>query len=62
MLGILKSGAAFVPLDPSHPRARLETIVQETKAKIMITSPTSAKSCKGLVAHGGIVCFFHISA
>ncbi|KAL6812971.1 hypothetical protein GGI42DRAFT_313353 [Trichoderma sp. SZMC 28013] len=49
MLGILKSGAAFVPLDPSHPRARLENIVKETNANVIITSPSSAASCRDLV-------------
>ncbi|KAL6812511.1 hypothetical protein J3E69DRAFT_348791 [Trichoderma sp. SZMC 28015] len=51
MLGILKSGAAFVPLDPLHPRARLEDIAKETNANVMITSPTAASSCQDLVPH-----------
>ncbi|KAL7941558.1 non-ribosomal peptide synthetase [Trichoderma barbatum] len=51
MTGILKSGAAFVPLDPSHPRARLEAIIKETNANIMITSPNALSSCRGLVQH-----------
>jgi non-ribosomal peptide synthetase component F len=49
MLGILKSGAAFVPLDPSHPRARLETIIEETGSDIMIASPSAASYCHELV-------------
>ena len=36
MLGILKSGAAFVPLDPDYPVARLEYIVDNAAVEIII--------------------------
>lgn len=36
MLAVLKAGGAFVPLDPSHPIARLESLVQEVEADIII--------------------------
>ncbi|MEM6684275.1 MAG: amino acid adenylation domain-containing protein, partial [Bacteroidota bacterium] len=38
ILGILKAGAAYVPIDPNYPEARKEYILQETKAKLLITS------------------------
>ena len=38
MLGVMKAGAACVPLDPSHPRSRLEGIVQEVGAKLVLSS------------------------
>ena len=38
MLGILKAGGAFVPLDPCHPRARLRQIVESSRAKVVLTS------------------------
>lgn len=34
-LGILKAGAAFVALDPTHPVARLRTILQHTGARLV---------------------------
>ena len=37
-LAILKAGGAFVPLDPSHPKVRLEEILKSTNAKIVVTS------------------------
>ena len=37
MLGILKAGGAFVPLDPSVPQERLEFILADTKVEVMIT-------------------------
>lgn len=38
MMGVLKAGAGYVPLDTSHPRSRLEFIIQEVKAKVVIVS------------------------
>lgn len=38
MLAVLKAGGAFVPLDPSHPIARLESLVQEVETKIVLCS------------------------
>ena len=38
MLGILKAGAAFVPLDPEHPESRLRGILADVDAEILLTS------------------------
>ncbi|WNZ08508.1 non-ribosomal peptide synthetase [Streptomyces sp. 11x1] len=37
MLGILKAGAAYVPLDPAYPADRLAHMVQDAQAKILVT-------------------------
>jgi len=37
ILGILKSGAAYVPIDPGYPTSRKEFILQDTSAKVLIT-------------------------
>ena len=39
MLGVQMSGAAFVPLDPSAPRARLDAIMKSAKAEFALVSP-----------------------
>lgn len=39
MLGIMKAGGAFVPLDPAHPQNRRQTLIETVKAKIVIVSP-----------------------
>jgi amino acid adenylation domain-containing protein/thioester reductase-like protein len=37
VLGILKAGAAYVPLDPSYPEERLALILNETRAPVLLT-------------------------
>ncbi len=37
MLGILKAGGAFVPLDPAHPRERLEMLLKDSGAAMVLT-------------------------
>jgi amino acid adenylation domain-containing protein len=37
MLGILKAGAAFAPLDPSHPLERLSFMLEDLQAPIVLT-------------------------
>jgi len=38
IFGILKSGAAYVPLDPTFPNERLDLILKDSKTPILITS------------------------
>ncbi|KAF9892549.1 hypothetical protein FE257_001658 [Aspergillus nanangensis] len=38
VLGVLKAGGAFVPLDPTHPTARLQSLAESVKAKIALCS------------------------
>ncbi|GKT87879.1 non-ribosomal peptide synthetase protein [Colletotrichum tofieldiae] len=38
ILGILKAGGAFVPLDPAQPPARRETVLSQTGASFILTS------------------------
>ena len=35
-LGVLKSGAAYQPLDPSYPQERLEFMMKDADAKLLI--------------------------
>ena len=37
ILGILKAGAAYVPLDPNHPDARLHFILEDSQAFVLLT-------------------------
>lgn len=37
LLGILKSGAAYVPLDPGYPKGRIALMVEDAKLSILLT-------------------------
>lgn len=43
ILGILKAGAAYVPIDPHYPSKRVHFIVEDTKAKVLLTKQTLGK-------------------
>lgn len=43
LLGILKSGAAYVPLDPEYPRDRISFMMDDTQMKLLITDEAVAK-------------------
>ncbi|TVY82418.1 Nonribosomal peptide synthetase fmpE [Lachnellula suecica] len=49
ILGILKSGGAIVPIDPSQPEARALEIVRETHADIVVVSASQVSSFKKFV-------------
>ncbi|UKZ82421.1 NRPS [Trichoderma virens FT-333] len=49
IIAINKVGAAWVPLDPSHPEQRLRQVVGQTLAKFALSSPTNAALCSKLV-------------
>jgi amino acid adenylation domain-containing protein len=49
ILGVLKSGAAYVPLDPSYPEERLSFILEDTGAKAIITENVFKEQFQGEV-------------
>ncbi|KAJ0424647.1 hypothetical protein BJY00DRAFT_309065 [Aspergillus carlsbadensis] len=49
MLGVLKAGGAFVPLDPTHPTSRLRSLVRSIDGKIMLCSRNRAETLNMLV-------------
>ncbi|WP_406369775.1 amino acid adenylation domain-containing protein [Streptomyces sp. NBC_00647] len=42
LIGVLKSGAAYLPLDPEHPAERLASTLQDAGARIVVTDDTHA--------------------
>ncbi|MFJ9178092.1 amino acid adenylation domain-containing protein [Streptomyces sp. NPDC102360] len=42
LLGILKSGAAYLPLDPANPADRIAYIVEDAKAPVVVTTAAHA--------------------
>lgn len=43
MVAVLQAGGAFVPLDPSAPRARLQSVLDDTKATLVLAAPSTAE-------------------
>jgi amino acid adenylation domain-containing protein len=37
LLGILKAGATYVPMDPAYPKERLQYILEDSKASVVLT-------------------------
>src|SRR2546430_1561973 len=54
ILGILKAGGGYVPLDPDYPASRLSFILQDTAAPVLLTQ---AKLRDRLPAYAGRVVF-----
>jgi amino acid adenylation domain-containing protein len=48
MLGILKAGAAYVPLDPSYPSERLAFMVQDSGARVVLSEAGLPAGLTGL--------------
>ncbi|WP_146894411.1 AMP-binding protein, partial [Chryseobacterium rhizosphaerae] len=49
ILGVLKSGAAYVPMDPSYPSDRIEHILKDTGSKIVIAEESTIEKVTGSV-------------
>ena len=53
LLGILKSGACYVPLDPTHPKSRIEHILGQAESPIVVTQKSLAT---GLSIPAKLIC------
>jgi amino acid adenylation domain-containing protein len=50
MLAVLKSGAAYVPLDPAYPAERLDWMLENSRAGLVITRGPAAAGLSGAAA------------
>jgi non-ribosomal peptide synthase protein (TIGR01720 family) len=55
MLGILKAGGAFVPIDGSHPESRLQMLIAELGARLVLCSHVFKKKLLTLASHATVV-------
>lgn len=53
LLGILKAGAAYVPMDPAYPSERIAIMLDDTRARLVVTTSNLAGS---LPPHSHAVC------
>ncbi|HRL21271.1 MAG TPA: amino acid adenylation domain-containing protein [Alcaligenes sp.] len=47
MLGILKAGAAYLPLDPTHPASRLELVLEDAGVSVILVQAGRAAALPG---------------
>lgn len=57
VLGVIKTGAAYVPIDPAYPVRRVEYILSDTSADIIITN----QILEGLLSETGSTKIFDLS-
>ena len=50
ILGCLKAGKTYVPLSPSHPRERLESIILDSQPRLLVTDAANEKLARELSA------------
>ncbi|MFJ5965680.1 amino acid adenylation domain-containing protein [Bacillus sp. NPDC093026] len=50
VLGIIKSGAAYVPMSPDYPEARIRLIISDTKSHVILTQSHLASRLAGLAS------------
>ena len=48
MIGIMKAGGCFIPMDPNHPYDRRQGLMEQLEANILLVSPTTASRCLAL--------------
>jgi non-ribosomal peptide synthetase component F/acyl carrier protein len=49
ILGILKTGGAYLPLNPEHPQERIEYMLKDSGAKILVTVPGLSEKIEKLL-------------
>ncbi|MCP3099325.1 amino acid adenylation domain-containing protein, partial [Myxococcus sp. K15C18031901] len=54
LVAVLKSGAAYVPLDPAYPRERLAGMLEDSQAPVLLTHQRLTSSLPSHAAH--VVC------
>ncbi len=54
VLGVLKAGGTYVPLDPEYPRARLAYMIEDTGARLLLTQERLLKNSLDYV--GEVLC------
>ena len=50
LLGILKAGAAYVPLDPAYPATRLQTMAEDAQVRVCVCSDAETLPPEGALA------------
>jgi amino acid adenylation domain-containing protein len=57
LLGILKAGAAYLPLDPGYPRVRLEQMIADAAVSVVLTARRQQQLATEVAANVGILLY-----
>ena len=60
MIGVLKAGAAFLPLDPSYPQDRLAYMVEDSDAQWLISDDSSQKLVREICQRDNVIAYSEI--
>jgi amino acid adenylation domain-containing protein/non-ribosomal peptide synthase protein (TIGR01720 family) len=55
ILGILKAGGAYLPIDPEYPQDRINYMLKDSNAKILVTTQTPQNLSEGIVLEKEII-------
>jgi amino acid adenylation domain-containing protein len=55
ILGIMKAGAAYVPLDSDHPALRMQYILEDTGARVLVTDEIHKQTALSLQENTGAI-------
>jgi amino acid adenylation domain-containing protein len=55
ILGVLKVGRVYVPLDPSYPRKRLAYMLEDSQAKLLLTNQTNRSLADALAQNVPVI-------
>jgi len=56
ILGILKAGGVYVPMDPSYPEARLHYMLRDARCSMLLTQSHLLNKVKGALSSTSIIC------
>ena len=54
ILGVMKAGAAYVPIDPAHPQERIAYMVADSQASVLLTQQSLLEILPATAAH--VIC------
>lgn len=55
ILGVWKSGAAFVPIDPNYPEERIQFMLEDTESKVVIVNDCNEKRLEEIAPKNSII-------